>query len=100
MKVRDEKKSGVDEGLVASVVRAREEGRLMVGGLDLEPTSAEELADLEVEAQLYRADRERGIPVIVRLSPEALEWLRAEADRVGVRGWRKLLMARVQAMTQ
>jgi hypothetical protein len=71
-----------------------------VGVLDIVATSEEDLADLAVEAKLYGSAPQRGIPVVVRVQPETLEWLRAEADRTGVRGWRKLLAERVEAMAK
>ena len=92
------KAGGVDESMVERIRRARKEGRLQVGGLDIEPTSEEDLADLEVEGKLYNQGPKRGIPVIIRLQPEAMEWLREEADQIGVRGWRVLLRQRIEAM--
>lgn len=90
----------IDEEIVERMRAARREGRLKVGGLDLVATSEEELADLEIEGRLYGEHKERGIPILVRVNKETIEWLRQEAESKGERSWRKVLNERIEQMAK
>jgi predicted DNA binding CopG/RHH family protein len=98
-----ERSDRVDQKVVDDVIKARREGRLEVGPLDLLPSSEEQREDARRDAEGWRKTREAGgrtVPVTIRMEPEMIQALKAQATELGVRGYQTLMKQWIEERLQ
>ena len=77
--------------LLSRLEVAREEGGIEHGPLEVEPTPADEVTQLEHDAQDWFREGRATVPITIRMRPEVIDALRYEALRTGERGYQTLL---------
>ena len=84
----------VDEGLVKEFAKARREGRVQVGPLEIQGATEEEIEDARRDAEGLRSSRGLAagtVPVTIRMPADMINRLKDEAARAGARGYQTLI---------